>query len=125
MATKETTRKECAKCPALCCKNLSIRILRPRTRAEINDLRWQLHFDTVKIYIRGGRWYQLVEGRCVYLDDRDRCRIYSERPEICRRHNPPDCEFFGEFYDIMIETPAELEAYLRKEQKLRRRATAA
>jgi Fe-S-cluster containining protein len=117
MAQAATTRSECEKCPALCCKDLSIRILRPRTKAEIEDLKWQLQFDTVRIYIRNGRWYQLVKGRCMYLGDDNRCTIYAERPEMCRKHNPPDCEFFGRFYDVMIETPGDLEAYLARPRK--------
>jgi Fe-S-cluster containining protein len=112
MAITTTTRKECEQCPALCCKNLSIRILRPRTRAEIQDLKWQLQFDTVRVYIRNKRWYQLVEGRCIYLAEDNRCKVYPLRPDVCRKHNPPDCEFFGDFYDVMIETPDQLEAHL-------------
>ncbi len=116
-----TTRRECGQCPALCCKNLSIRILRPRTRAEIEDLKWQLQFDTVSIYIRKNRWYQLVEGRCIYLGEDDRCKVYPVRPDMCRRHNPPDCEFFGKFYDVLIETPDRLEDYLADRRKKARR----
>ena len=116
-----TTRTECGQCAALCCKNLSVRILRPYTRAEIEDLKWQLHFDTVSIYIRKNRWYQLVEGRCIYLGEDDRCKIYPRRPEMCRRHNPPDCEFFGKFYDVLLETPDQMEAYLAERRKKSRR----
>ena len=117
MGNLTTTRKECGRCPALCCKNLSIRILRPRTKAEIEDLKWQLHFDTVRVYIRNNRWYELVEGRCMYLTEDNRCEVYPDRPDVCRRHNPPECEFFGKYYDIMIETPDQLEAHLNGHRK--------
>ncbi len=121
MTTATTTRTECGQCPALCCKNLSIRILRPRTKAEIQDLKWQLQFDTVSIYIRNNRWFQLVEGRCIYLGENNRCKVYPVRPDMCRRHNPPDCEFFGEFYDVLIETPDQLEDYLAARRRQARR----
>ena len=117
MATATTTRKECGRCPALCCKNLSIRILRPRTRVEIEDLKWQLQFDTVRVYIRNNRWYQLVEGRCIYQAKDNRCRVYPMRPDVCRRHNPPDCEFFGKYYDVMIDTPDQLETHLARSRR--------
>jgi hypothetical protein len=40
---------------------------------------------------------------------------------MCRRHNPPDCEFFGKFYDVLLETPDELAAYLAERRKKGRR----
>jgi Fe-S-cluster containining protein len=112
METAATTKIECGQCPALCCRDLSIRILRPRTKSDINDLKWQLQFDTVRVYVRNHTWYQLIDGRCMYLGDDNRCKAYPERPDICRKHNPPNCELFGDFYDVMMETPADLEAYL-------------
>jgi Fe-S-cluster containining protein len=120
LTRKSTTRQECNDCPALCCKNLSMRICKPVTRSEIEDLKWQLHWDTVRVYVRNNRWYQLVEGRCMYLSDDDRCLAYDDRPSICRRHNPPDCEYFGDFFDVMISTPGELESYLESRSRSRR-----
>ena len=119
---KKTSKEVCSHCPSLCCKNLSMMIYRPENRSEVEDLKWQLRFDTVKVYIRNHRWYQLIEGRCMYLAEDGSCLEYDGRPNKCRRHNPPDCEFFGSFYDVMIETPEELEAYL---ESRRRRGKAA
>jgi Fe-S-cluster containining protein len=116
-ALPKTSRKECNKCPALCCRNLSIWIGKPANREEIDDLKWQLHFDTVRVYIRNNRWYQLVEGKCIYLDEHNRCRIYETRPDRCRRHNPPNCEFFGDFFDVMFTTPEDLENYFAARRK--------
>lgn len=119
---KETTNEICSKCPSLCCKNLSMMIYRPENRQEVEDLKWQLRFDTVRIYIRHHRWYQLVEGRCMYLGEDGRCLEYEGRPNKCRRHNPPDCEFFGVFYDVMISTPEELEDYLNSKRRRKKKA---
>ena len=119
---KKTTKKACVNCSAFCCKNLAMEIGKPTNKKEIEDLKWQLHFDTVKVYIHRRKWYQWVAGKCMYLDSNDRCTIYEERPQICRKHNPPDCEHFGAFYDIMIKTPDELEAYLEsKSRKIKKK----
>jgi Fe-S-cluster containining protein len=118
---RSTTNQTCAQCPSLCCKNLSIGILRPYTRKEIEELKWQLQFDTVRVYVRNSRWYQLVEGRCIYLGEDNYCTRYDDRPDKCRDHNPPDCEFFGEFYDVMISTPEELEAHLASKRRKSRK----
>jgi len=107
-------KKECRECPALCCRDLAILISRPRTKSEIDSLKWQLHFDTVSVRIRNRRWYLLIKGKCIYLDRNNLCKIYDRRPSRCRRHNPPECEFFGEWFDESITTPEELEAYLSR-----------
>lgn len=114
---KKTSKLDCTGCPATCCHNLSMSIGKPANKAEIEDLKWQLHFNTVKVYIRKRRWYQWVEGRCIYLDENHLCKIYDTRPDKCRNHNPPDCELFGKFYDIMFETPEQLEEYFKKSKK--------
>lgn len=114
----------CAGCSAICCRNLAVEITMPRTRSEIDALKWQLHFDTVKVFIRSRRWHQLVEGACRYLTKDNLCSIYERRPDVCREHNPPDCERHGKFYDVMISDPDELEAYFKR-IKLRRKRRAA
>ncbi|MDP8289495.1 MAG: YkgJ family cysteine cluster protein [Candidatus Susulua stagnicola] len=115
--SKQTSKKECMECGAICCENLAMIIGRPENKKEIEDLRWQLHFDTVKVYIHHRRWYLWVKGKCMYLTRNRRCKIYDQRPEKCRQHNPPDCEHFGDFYDILISTPDELDQYLKSKKK--------
>ena len=110
----------CKGCPALCCHTLLIPFKRPRTRSEIDYYKWHVQYDTVRIAIRARRWYLVVEGRCIYLDGKNLCTIYDRRPEICRKHNPPDCERYGRWYDVMIETPEELEAHLTGRKRRRK-----
>jgi Fe-S-cluster containining protein len=117
---EKTTVKDCGDCAALCCHDLSVEITRPRTRDEIESLKWQLYYDTVGIYIRSRRWHMVVKGRCKYLDDRNLCTIYDRRPDVCREHMPPDCERFEEWYDILFTKPGEIEDYLNKSKKKRK-----
>ncbi len=117
---KEKTKYSCKDCPAICCRNLAMDIGKPENQAEVEDLKWQLHFDTVQVYIRNRRWYQLVEGRCMYLNSKDKCDIYSDRPLKCRQHNPPGCERFGKFYDVMLSVPEDLVDYLSKSRSGRK-----
>ena len=87
-------------------------ITKPRTKEEIDELAWQLRYDTIRVFIREHRWYLMTEGRCIYLTSENLCSIYERRPSICRRHNPPECERYGKFYDAMIETPEALVRHL-------------
>ncbi|MCK4916823.1 MAG: YkgJ family cysteine cluster protein [Candidatus Omnitrophica bacterium] len=118
--SSEPDNKYCKKCSAICCKNLAVEINRPRNKFEVENLKWQLHFDTVKVYLHNRKWHQLVEGTCIYLSKDDRCTIYETRPDKCREHNPPECEFFGKYYDIMFNNPQELTDYLKSKKSKKR-----
>ncbi len=85
-------------------------------------MKWYLHFDTVNIFIRNHRWFILILGsRCMYLNDKNLCDKYDERMDVCREHNPPECEMFGDFYDVMMTVPEDLDAYLNKSKKKKTR----
>jgi len=116
--TKYTSNKDkenvCLKCSSICCRDLAIEIKRPRDKYEINELKWRLHFDTVRVYILNRQWHMMVSGNCMYLDKDDLCTIYDRRPDQCREHNPPDCEKYLPYYDTLISTPEELDTYLNK-----------
>jgi len=102
----------CIKCPSICCSDLTYTITRPRTREDIDELKWDLQYDTVRVFIKNRRWHEIIEGKCIYLLKNNLCKIYDRRPKKCRDHMPPDCDRFGEYYDVLIQTPEELEAYL-------------
>ncbi len=123
---KNLTRKKthtkpnpCLKCPALCCHDLATPFDRPRDQEDIDDVMWQLHYDSVSIAIRNQRWYQVVKGRCIYLDKKNMCTIYERRSEKCRQHNPPDCEKYYPWYDLIFHTPEELGEHLAREKEKR------
>ena len=112
-----TTLSECNKCPAKCCHDLVQPIDKPKNEEDIFELKWELQYDTIRVYIRSHRWYRIIAGRCQYLNDHDRCTIYERRPKRCRELGPPECEACGDFFDVMISTPQELEAHLAKSPK--------
>lgn len=107
----------CDDCPALCCHDLVMPIEKPKTEEDVSELKWELQYDTIRVFIRSHRWYRIIKGRCMYLDESNLCRIYATRPKRCREHNPPQCERFGDFYEAMISTPQELEAYLARRKR--------
>ena len=111
--TRDTALDDCLNCGAKCCHDLVQPILKPRTDDDVDELKWELQYDVVRVFIRSHRWYRLIRARCGYLDDHNRCTIYDRRPWRCRRMKPPECEHFGAFYEVMISTPEELDAYLR------------
>ena len=109
------------KCNAICCNDLAVQIYKPVTRVEKEDLRWHLFFKGVKVYIKHRKWYLLVHSKCRYLSKENRCTIYDRRPERCRNHNYPNCEFEGKFYEIMLESPEQFDEYFAKQTGKKRK----
>jgi Fe-S-cluster containining protein len=107
----------CNDCPALCCKSLVMTIPKPRTKSDVEDLEWQVRFNNVCIYIHHTRWHLMVEGQCMYLSKDNLCTIYKARPKKCRNHNPPYCERYDTWHDVLISNPEELREYLAKEKQ--------
>jgi Fe-S-cluster containining protein len=90
---------------------------KPRTADDVEELKWELQYDTISVFIRSHRWYRMIKGRCMYLDGNNRCKIYDRRPKRCRQMKPPECEHFGEFYQVLLTTPEQLEAYLAERKR--------
>ena len=114
----------CKGCPALCCNGLEEAIIRPTTHQDVENLKWELYFVNTRVFIRAKRWYKMTMGQCRYLGEDNRCSNYENRPQICRDHNPPNCEYHGDIYDVMFQTPDELQVFIDKEKKARKRAAA-
>ncbi len=102
----------CKACKAPCCRGITMLITKPRTKTEINELTQYLHFDTASVFIRNSKWYLMFDGKCIYLSGNNLCKKYTKRPPRCRRHNPPACERFEQWYDVLISTPEEFQDYL-------------
>lgn len=113
----------CRGCKAACCRNLAIAITKPRRVHDRELLKWYLHYDTVQIYIRNRRWNLLIKGTCSYLSKKNRCTIYDKRPKICRAHRPDACEITGQWYDTLLSTPGDLEAFLKRKKGQRGKAS--
>ncbi|VAX21271.1 hypothetical protein MNBD_NITROSPINAE01-1303 [hydrothermal vent metagenome] len=120
MAVKMTV-DGCQGCPGKCCSDLEEQIIKPRTKADIENLKWQLHFENTHVFIRNKRWYQLTLGKCMYLADDFHCTIYEDRPEVCRSHMPPECEHYGEIYDVILRTPEDFMAHIVKEDRRKKK----
>ncbi len=107
-----TALDTCHDCGAKCCHDLVMPIEKPKTADDIFELKWELQYHTVAVFVRSYRWYRIIRGPCQYLDSHDRCTIYERRPSRCRAMKPPECEHFGKFWDVIIETPEDLDAHL-------------
>lgn len=80
---------ECGKC----CTYVAVGINAPRTPGYATDVLWYLYHENVYVYRDGdGDWSVHFAARCKNLAPDLRCRIYEERPHICRSFDNTTCE---------------------------------
>jgi uncharacterized protein len=102
----------CDFCTGRCCRYFSLPIDKPDTWDEYDAIRWYLAHGRTLVYVEKGQWYLLVMTRCKYLTRDDRCRIYLNRPKICRGYTTDNCEYDGEWkFDRIFETPEQVWEY--------------
>ena len=109
--------ERCIQCGSKCCTYFCFQIDEPDDMAEFEDVRWYLCHEGVSVHIDDeGDWYIHIASRCDKLDASGRCTLYDDRPLICRRYDPDNCDASDHEYDHRHEfnTPEELEAYARK-----------
>lgn len=108
--------RPCTTCGALCCKYFCFQIDEPDDYSEFEDIRWYICHEGVTVHIdEDGDWFIQIMNPCLKLDSNDRCKIYDDRPLLCR-HYGDTCEASGTDYGYQEEflTPEQLDAYARK-----------
>lgn len=110
----------CVKCGAKCCQYFCFQIDTPDDFEEFEDIRWYICHEGVSVHIDDEEdWYIQIENRCNMLGDNNLCKIYDDRPLICRKYSAENCEdTSGEPEDFgyieEFKTPEQLDAYAYK-----------
>jgi uncharacterized protein len=112
----------CDYCTGRCCRYFSLPIENPKSWNDYDSIRWYLAHGRTMIYVEKGQWYLLVMTRCRYLTKDDRCRIYLNRPRICREYTTDACEYDdNSTFDKVFETPEQIWEYAEAVLPPRRR----
>ncbi len=112
----------CNHCTGRCCRYFSLPIDNPTTWNDFDSIRWYLAHGQTLIYVEKKQWYLLVMTKCTYLTDDDLCRIYLNRPKVCRDYTTDNCEYDGEWtFDKLFETPEQVWEYAEAVLPPRRR----
>jgi Fe-S-cluster containining protein len=107
----------CIRCGAKCCTYFCFEIEAPDDYEEFEDIRWYLCHEGVSVHVEdNGDWYISIRNRCRHLTPGLKCRAYDDRPLICRKYDPDNCDNTGGDYGYkeLFRTPEELEAYARR-----------
>jgi Fe-S-cluster containining protein len=98
-ATGEAVTPLCAKCAALCCRQIALPLDNPESANDYDNIRWYLMHENVHVFVEEGQWYVAFATRCKHLQDDNLCGIYETRPRICRDYTTDGCEWHGGEYD--------------------------
>lgn len=112
MKREVTPDKLCEFCNGKCCRYIALPIEKPTTYEEFDETRWYLLHEKTSVFVEDGSWFLLVHTPCRALDDKNRCRIYETRPQICREYSTAKCEYDDLFlFEQFFETPEQIEEY--------------
>jgi Fe-S-cluster containining protein len=109
---------ECTEC-GKCCTYVGVEIDPPEGAKDASDILWYLYHPGVYIYVDGNdEWSVHFESRCVNLGDDLLCRIYEQRPQICRGFDNQTCEVNDhEHTALTFREPSEFLYWLRENEK--------
>ena len=92
LKTPRTDLVPCLEC-GKCCTYVAVGINAPRSPGYATDVLFYLYHEHVYVYRDGdGEWSVHFEARCKNLASDLKCRIYAERPHICRNFDNTTCE---------------------------------
>jgi Fe-S-cluster containining protein len=115
----------CDACTGKCCRYFSLGINSPVTWDDYDEIRWYLAHGQTIVYVDEGNWYLLVMSACQYLMDDNRCRIYHDRPKVCREYTTDTCEYDSDWsFERLFEAPEQIWEYAEAILPLRRKRPA-
>ena len=112
---------KCGRCTnSKCCTYVTQQVDTPRSMADFDHLLWQVSHERVNVYKDEEGWFLLIENPCQHLGPGGMCRIYHERPQVCRDYSNDYCEFDSpaeEGFELYFRDYPSLLAYCRQRFK--------
>lgn len=105
---------KCFECGGECCKSVAIRVDEPEDVDDYLDFKWYLFHPGLTVYLdTEGDWHVDVPIKCRHLTKDGRCRIYEERPPVCRDYDVDECDN-GDDTVVTFEKPEDVDRYIAK-----------
>ncbi len=116
---------DCADCvnkdnlPSACCHDVAIVLDEPTSLKWWGDARWMVAHENVSVCKRqsDGHWAVVFKTPCTMLEDDGRCKIYSQRPQLCADYERKSCMVNGGgiLHEIEFHTIEEIDEYIKNE----------
>lgn len=91
----ELNRKLCGRC-SICCRYVTVEIDKPKTKENIDEIRWYL-LHGVNVCLDGdGEWMVYLPLKCKALSKKGKCNIYPKRPIVCQKYTQNECDRYDQ-----------------------------
>lgn len=110
----------CRECGGSCCRYVAIEIDGPKTKQQIDHIRWYLLHENVGVFMENDRkWYVEFRARCRDQLSNGRCGRYADRPLICREYGNEEgaCEYYASPHIHYFDAIEDFEKFLDKKGK--------
>ncbi len=105
----------CVEC-GICCTYVAIDIDPPLTVKRATEALWFLYHENISLYLDADEWTLQFETPCRQQRQDNRCRIYQNRPHICRELSARSCEINSPYEGEYFNAPEAFLAYLREKR---------
>jgi len=106
----------CDKCNGQCCRDVAVDMDEPKTLEEWEYIRWLVAHENVSVYVdEEDDWLVEFVTPCLMLVN-NKCKIYNDRPKICREHPLSDCVMNGDpgGEKLRFDTLEQVEKYIEE-----------
>jgi len=107
----------CKGCNSKCCKYIATEIDVPEEKEDFENIKWYVcHKNTYVFVNEEDEWYLEFITPCEHLDENGWCKIYNERPKICRDYDQEQCLFHNPDYSekYRFEKIEDVEKYINE-----------
>lgn len=119
---KDQLRKCQEECQARCCRYITVYLEAPRTKSDFDELSWFLAHENICVYVEDRRWHLEVQNRCKHLRRDNLCRVYENRPAVCRDYDMAACEFPARpVHTLHFDTQEEFDHWWAKKREREKR----
>ena len=107
----------CLSC-GICCTYVAVEVEGPTGLKAATEILWYLYHERVSVYRdEDDEWLLQFGTRCQHLLPDNRCRIYEDRPHVCRAFDEGSCEVNAASEGQTFHTPRQYIEYLREHRK--------
>lgn len=107
----------CEECKGACCKDVAVEIDKPTNFEDYEDIKWLIAHENVVVYLDNeSDWLVEFKTKCKFLDNKSRCKIYSDRYKVCEEHEPDSCvkNGHGKQHKIIFTDAKHVDKYMKK-----------
>lgn len=100
----------------LCCRHVAIEIDPPEDKEGWNNIIWYVMHENIFVGIdEDNDWLIEFKTKCKALNKHN-CKIYKDRPNICRSYSIENCEISGEGspYKVLFTKREDVLEYCKK-----------